>query len=915
MNHFNIWLLWLTLLFPLFLSTGGCKKGNDYIYKIGVSQCSSDEWRDKMNNEMRRELLFHENAVMEIRSANDNNQKQIEDIEYFLDNDFDIIIVAPNEAEAITGAVKKVYDSGVPIIIFDRRVRGDAYTAYIDLDNKGIGRSAAEYAHSLFGNKDTVQLIEITGLAGSTPAEERHSGFIEGLTSYPNCKLMASVSGDWDWGKARNLADSLLSLYPEIKVVYAHSDNMAIGVSHLFKEKGRDDIKILGTDASPGQGIQAIKDGIIEASFIYPTEGHRIIRTAFDILEGKPFEKTVHIPALTSVDKSNAEILQRQYELLNDETQKVILLDEKNDELLSRHKTLRESLTTVIVLAIVLVCILVLLLLVFLRNRRLQKKLADQNKSLEEERDKQKELYLQLNKATNSKLSFFTNVSHDLRTPLTLIYEPLRQLMTRPYLKPEDKSLLKVASKNAEILQRLIDDILDFQKHETGKSELKLSEVKAVNMLREWTEMFRSVANKRHMELNFITDSDESVTMALDVEKMERVFFNLLSNAFRYTPDNGKITVRCEVRPEELKFSVADTGIGIKEEDLKKIFENFFRAEDIKPKGSGIGLAVTKEFVELHDGEITVDSKHNEGSVFTVTVPVIHTDKNDVTNVATYTTNVVETLLDNIDNEEDMEFLADKPLMLAIDDNSDIRFLIKEMMKEKYNVITASDGKKGVRLAMKYVPDLIICDIMMPEMDGIECCSILKKESSTSHIPVLMLTACKLDEQRIQSYDSGADGFISKPFNGDILISRCENLIKNRNRIKDLFDNTQISPKEEKSNPVNTDSKSLENDFYSKFITIIKTQYADSSLSTESIAGKLNLGGAQLTRKIKALTNYTPVEILRNYRLDKARKLLLTTDKNINEITFAVGFSSAAYLTKCFREHFGQTPSELRAKS
>lgn len=484
----------------------GCHKEKTPVYKIGVSQCSSDQWRDKMNHEMRREMLFHDNCYLEIRSGDDSNEKQIADIEYFLQNGFDAIIVAPNEADSITGEVKKVFDSGIPVIIFDRRVRGEDYTAYVNLDNEGIGFSAAEYAHSILGNKESF-VLEITGLERSTPAEERHMGFLKGLEKFPNIKILASVSGKWDRDRAYHVIDSLMKLYPQTSLIYAHNDFMALGVDSLLKEIGRRDIKVLGTDASPGQGLEAVRDGMIDASFIYPTEGHRILRTAFSILEGQPYEKIVNLPALTSVDKSNAEILIRQNELLQDETAKVLLLDEKNEELTMRHQSLTRFFNTILVLAIVLALILMLLLFVLVRNRRLQKELEARNQRLVEERDKQIQMY------------------------------------------------------------KTLDNVL-----------------------------------------------------------------------------------------------------------------------------------------------------------------------------------------------------------------------------------------------------------------------------------------------------------------------------------------------------------SKDNDFYNQFMAIIKGDYSDASLSTDSLAQRLNLGGAQLTRKIKALTNYTPVEILRNYRLEQARDLVIHTDKTVNEITFAVGFSSAAYLTKCFREHFGLTPTELRTK-
>ena len=899
------------ILLIFILIQTGCREENVPKYKIGVSQCSSDEWRDKINNEMRREMLFHDDGTIEIVSAEDSNEKQIDDIQSFIDRKFDIIIVAPNEAEALTPVVKKAYNAGIPVIIFDRRVTGDSYTSYIDLDNKGIGFEAAKYAHSLLGD-DKNEIVEITGLSGSTPAQERHEGFLEGIKAYPGLELVASVDGEWNREMAASLADSLLTVYPDLKLVYAHSDNMAIGVSELFKSKGRNDIKILGTDASPGQGIEAVENGILDATFIYPTEGHRIIRTAYSILENQPFEKTVNVPSLASVDKSNAEILLKQYELLKDETDKVLRLNKKNNELWSRNKTQKAFIHTVLTLAIILVVILILFLVVFIRNRKLQKQLGIQNKHLEEERDKQKELYRRLDEATNSKMAFFTNVSHDLRTPLTLIAEPVDQVSQKDYLEPDDRRLMRLAAKNAVILKRLIDDILDFQKHENGKAELRLSEEKVVARLKEWFSLFNSIAEKRNLQLEFKCKCDEHFSMAVDVEKLERVVFNLLSNAFRYTPDKGHITLECECDKETFKFVVADTGNGIKKEEIDKIFNNFYRGNEVRPKGSGIGLAVTKEFVELHGGKIEVESVPGKGSRFTITLPIKHSENKGYDSQFSIKLQEVERLLE--EEKEEFEFEENKPLVLVIDDNEDIRHLLHQLLDSKYNVITASDGKKGLKMAMKYVPDLIICDIMMPEMDGIECCGALKKEQTTSHIPVMMLTACKMDEQRMESYAQGADAFLPKPFKGEVVLSRCANLIANRKRIKDIYSNEGTTGDKQNQMKPNgkPDSLSLENDFYGRFITLIKTRYDDPSLSTESMAQNFNIGGAQLTRKIKALTNYTPVEILRNYRLEQARKLVLTSDKNINEITIAVGFSSAPYLTKCFREHFGITPSEMR---
>lgn len=905
-NH--IATFFIAIIIVAFTSCEGSKSKS---YKIGVSQCSGGDWREKMNEEIKRELLFYDDAAVEILTADDDSKKQIDDIRYFIDNNFDIILVAPNEADAITPIISKAYEKGIPVIIFDRRINGDSYTSYMELDNIGIGKAAAEYAASILG-PDGGEVVEITGLPSSTPAQERHKGFVDELAKHKSLIFNASLAADWNEEIAYQLADSILKFYPSTKLIYAHNDPMAVGASRKFKEKGRDDIKILGTDAAPQSGMPAVKAGLIDATCIYPTEGHRLVKTAMAILHGEPFEKVVHVPSLTFVDSTNADILIRQYELLRDETEKVEMMEDKNDELLSRHRSQSTFLILMIIFAVILVALLILVFIAFIKNRRLQGILREQNSSLEEERDKQKELYKKLDKATNSKLTFFTNVSHDLRTPLTLISEPVNQVSTRDYLNTKDRQLMKLAVKNVGILRRLIDDILNFQRHEDGRDILSLSEVPITSLLREWTEMFRPVAEERKIKLSLETDYDPDMSMAFDVEKMERVFFNLVSNAFRYTSDKGKISIKSKIIDNNFILSVSDTGIGIPENDLKKIFDNFYQVDNIRPKGSGIGLAVTKLFVELHGGSISVNSEVNKGSEFIITIPVRHTEnKSDISSA--FTQKEIETYLDKSDKFiEEKTFTEDKPLVLVIDDNEDIRSMLSNLLEDEYNVMAAPDGDIGIKLAVKYVPDLIICDIMMPGKDGIECCDILKKNSSTSHIPVLILTACKLDEQRIQSYESGADGFISKPFQGELLISRCKNLIENRKRIRDIYGHDNIESEGKQFQPQSSDLKSLENEFYGKFITIIKTRYADTSLNTETLAEQLNLGPAQLTRKIKALTNFTPVEILRNYRLEKAKKMLLSTEKTINEIAYGVGFASPAYLTKCFREAFGRTPTEYR---
>lgn len=884
-------------------------------YKIGVSQCSQDDWRAKMNDEILREMMLHDDAEIEIRSADDSNEKQIADIDYFVENGFDIIIVSPNEAQALTPVIDKVYASGIPVIIFDRNITSDSFTARIGVDDEGLGKSAAHYARHILPGE--INAIEIFGLRGSTPAEERHKGFVKEFEGYGG-HLLASEAGDWNMDDAERVTDSLLNIYPDVQLIFAHNDRMAMGASEVARKRGRDDIKIIGIDAAPNIGIKAVADGVIDATFLYPTEGHRLVQTALHILKNEPYDREVILPVSSAVDKSNADILLLQDETLVEETSKIKTLKRKIDEYWIQH-TSQTSLFYASIVILVLLCgVIFLLLRTFWQHKRHQALLLAQNKLLEEERDKQKELNNKLNEATQSKLMFFTNVSHDLRTPLTLIAEPVAQLTEAKNLTDQQRTLIKLADKNVHILRRLINQILDFRKYENGKMSLKLSEVDFRQVVSDWTDSFRQLARKRDIKLRLdAPDSGADTRIAIDVEKMERVFFNLVSNAFKYTPDNGSITVKYQFENNRLVLSVADTGEGIDSRDLGNIFDRFYQVDRVHPKGSGIGLSLVKAFVELHDGTISVESEIDKGSVFTVSLPVRHVAETVAQVDKTIEEKVVNAELDEV--ETDANIQPDKPLLLVVDDNADIRQMVGELMGAEYNVISAQNGAEGLRKAAKYVPDLVICDVMMPGMDGLECCRRLKEEVSTSHIPVLMLTACSMDEQRVQGYDSGADGYLSKPFSMAVLKSRAASLIANRKRIKMVWQNVDIaSPKAEevKQSPVKglAKHKDIDNAFYAKFIEIFDAEMGNPELNVDSVAARLGLERTQFYRKIKALTNYSPVELMRNLRLKRARTLVTSTERSISEIGYEVGFSTPAYFTKCYREAYGETPSETRSK-
>lgn len=656
-RHFSHCLI-LGIIFILW----GCTESKTY--RIGVSQCSQDDWRAKMNDEINREIMFHEDAVAEIRSADDSSAKQIADIRYFVDNGFDIIIVSPNEAEALTPIIKEVYEKGIPVVIFDRNINGDTYTARIGVDDRGLGRSAAHYALHISGKG--AKAIEIYGLKGSTPAEGRHEGFVSEFEKNGGT-LLTSVASNWNKEDAEAAVDSLLEIYSDVDLIYAHNDRMAIGASEVARRHGRRDIRIIGIDAAPNIGIKAVADSVIDATFLYPTEGHRLIQTALAILKNEPYKKETILPVSSAVDLTNADILLLQNEALKEETGKMKLLKAQVDDYWAQHSSQTSLFYASIAIIVLLFGVGFLLLRAYWQRSRHQKELMARNRLLEEEKNKQTQLNEQLRIATQSKLVFFTNVSHDLRTPLTLIAEPVAQLAEAGNLTPQQSTLIRIANKNIKILQRLINQILDFRKYENGKLGLTLTETDFSRVVGDWMESFYSVARKRDIKLTLVGPAQETpVVMAIDVEKIERVFFNLLSNAFKYTPDNGSITVSYESDGDNLTFRVADTGEGISARDLGNIFDRFYQVDRINPKGSGIGLSLAKAFVELHGGSISVESTLNVGTEFTVKLPVRHVSEAVAEADRTIAREDAGAELDNI--ESDFTFDDNKPLVLIIDD-------------------------------------------------------------------------------------------------------------------------------------------------------------------------------------------------------------------------------------------------------
>ena len=918
------YLRWIVILF-CFLGMVACHQDVPH-FRIGVAQCSDDSWRHKMNDEILREAMFYDGVAVEIRSAGDDNRKQAEDVRYFMDKGVDLLIISANEAAPMTPVVEEAYRKGIPVILIDRKILSDKYTAYIGADNYEIGRAVGNYIASSLRGKGNV--VELTGLGGSTPAMERHQGFMAAISKFPDIKLIDKADAAWESGPAEVEMDSMLCRHPKIDAVYAHNDRIAPGAYRAAKKVGREkEMLFVGIDALPGKGngLELVLDSVLNATFIYPTNGDKVMQLAMNILEKKPYPReTVMNTAV--VDHTNAHVMQLQTMHIAELDQKIETLNGRIGGYLSRVATQQVVMYGGLVILLLVAGLLLVVYKTLRSKNRLNRELSEQKKQLEEQRDKLEEqrdkleeqrdqliqLSHQLEEATHAKLVFFTNISHDFRTPLTLVADPVEHLLADKTLNGDQHRMLMLIQRNVNILLRLVNQILDFRKYENGMMEYTPVPVDILSSFEGWNESFLAAARKKHIHFSFDKLADTDYHTLADVEKLERIYFNLLSNAFKFTPENGKVTVRLSPLTKEdgrwIRFTVANTGSMISVEHIRNIFDRFYRI-DMHHAGSGIGLALVKAFVELHKGTISVESDEKQGTIFTVDLPMqtcevtVSVDSPLSSSIGASVSSALNNAQVAEEEETERDYDSSKPSVLIIDDNADIRSYVHSLLHADYTVIEAVDGSEGIRKAMKYVPDLIISDVMMPGIDGIECCRRLKSELQTCHIPVILLTACSLDEQRIQGYDGGADSYISKPFSSQLLLARVRNLIDSHRRLKQFFGDGQTLAKE--------DVCDMDKNFVEKFKSLLDAKLGDSNLNVEDLGKDMGLSRVQLYRKIKSLTNYSPNELLRIARLKKAASLLASSDMTVAEIGYEVGFSSPSYFTKCYKEQFGESPTDF----
>lgn len=915
------------------LLTGCAQQPRKYV--IGVSQCSEDIWRDKLNDELKMGEYLNDSLIVKLASSNDDNVLQNKQINQFVDEGVDLLIVSPNQLSAISKAVERAYDKGIPVILYDRKTNSDKYTAFIGCDNYTIGKSMGTFIAQQLQGKG--RIVEISGLEGSSPALERHRGFMDAIKPYPELQVVASEGGNWKEEGGIQAMKRILKQTQDFDYVFAHNDRLAWGAYVAARQmRVKRNYKYTGVDgmATEGGGLELVRDGIFEASYLYPTKGDEVIALAMKILKHRPYERDNYL-STSIITQANAALTLMEARDAERQARNLKALHKQVDQYLSDYNSQKVMLIGLCLFLFVCLAAAALIFRGYLIKVKLNETLAKTNGELKrlnvelgEKNEELKRLNEEVLELTHSRLVFFTNISHELRTPLTLIADPVEMLLEDSGIKGKSRELLKMVQRNALALQQLVSNILDFRKIQNGKMDLKLYRFDIVKTLTMWVGDFQLTAERKQIRLHLdVDDLKGSHEMIADQEKISRIVFNLLSNALKYTPAGGEIFVSLKDEGANLRLDVRDTGKGISQDEADKIFERFFQAKGAA-SGTGIGLALVKSFVELHHGEARVESEPGKGSDFIVVIPreqegdsqVIHNDVDIVDNSANASAsegkNVVdESVLQYIDDgdrsrgkvQQLVSENTNRPTVLVIDDNTDIRQYERTLLQDEYIVLEAADGKEGLSVAMKEVPDLVICDVMMPVMDGLEFTEQLKTNTATSHIPVIMLTAKNLEEHRAEGYEHGADSYITKPFHSKVLLARIENLLRQRQLLKNLYQGTKEAEKEISEAHLEDRDKQ----FLKQLQAIIQKNLSYSEFGVEDMGQQIGLSRVQLYRKVKAMTGSSVVDLLRKARLAKARRLLETRSMSVSEVAYEVGFSAPSYFTKCFKDEYGMLPGDV----
>ena len=888
---------------------------------IGFSQCvASDVWRKTMLEEMNRELSFHTNAQLLYLEADGNSQKQISQVKELLKQKIDLLIISPNEAEPLTPVVEETIRNGIPVIVVDRKIATPLYSAFVGGDNYGIGKLAGEYAAKLLNGKGAV--MEVTGLLKSSPAMERNRGFTDALKHFPSIHIVRQVNGEWLKDVARTRLAAIVNQFPDVNLVFAQNDPMALSTYEVFKNTGRPVMpKIIGVDGLPakGAGLELVSKKILNATMLYPTGGQEVIQIALQILNKQPVAKE-NLLQTTVIDSVNVRIMQLQAAKTASQQEQIerqrVLISEQQ-QIYNSQRTSLYILLTLLVLALTLSGIVFYF---FKQNRKINQRLQLQNEEISAQKRELEIMSAKAQVANEAKLAFFTNISHEFRTPLTLILAPLEDLLANAKKGSAHQRTLNLIHKNVIRLLRLINQLIDFRKIEVDKMRLRASENDLIAFTSEIIESYQSFADKRSIDLRFIT-KERFLNVWFDVNMLDKVLFNLLSNAFKFTKDSGYIHVYISKSADgnEAVIKVEDNGIGMEADSMRNVFSMFYQGQHENGKGSGLGLALSKELIKLHKGTICIQSENGKGTTFEVHLPLgsAHLGKDDMAqgpitpfmfyeNEKVYTTDLHnETIavaeIEGVQKEREYS-------ILIIEDNEDLLQFLKARLQTHYEIIEADNGQTALQQGFDTVPDLIITDIVIPGKDGITLVNIFKTDVRTSHIPIILLTGKIGVEHQIEGMKNMADAYITKPFNVQLLEQTISSLIANRSKLKEHF-TSELSSSLKTQNIGKIDRK-----FIIEFTALVESNLSNEAFTVEDICKSMGVSRVQLYRKIKALLNISVNDYILHARLQKAKYLLQHEEATISEVAYTVGFSSPAYFSTVFKSKFGVTPKAFKEK-
>lgn len=900
-------------LFIVCLSLFSCNfKKEKTQYIIGFSQAmTTDNWRKEMNRSMRIETSLQQNIELEIKDAHNNIKRQISQIQYFINQEVDILIVSPIKSAPITPIVERAMNSGIPTIIIDRKIEGSTYTAYLGANNIKIGESAAKYIIS--HEKEPTRIIEIKGLKGSSPAYERSLGFRNILAPLKKYRLVGTINGDWEKSSIKVELQRLLDSISFPDYIFAHNDRMALGAWEVLESNNLEDsVKIIGVDGlfGPNGGIQFVKDNILQATILYPTGGGEAIKLASQIIKGESVSKN-NILNTVVIDSVNVDIMQNQFDKINEQQNDIQKQQTIIENQIETYNSQSDLINLLIFLSILLLGLSIWSAYLVLKIKKSKKWLELNNNKILIQRNQIESFAQKLKISNESKINFFTALSHEFKTPLTLITSSVESITNRE--KGSHSYEMGLIKNNSQRLLRLINELLDFRKLENNSFKVKPSRTNIFDFLKTIVDDFKFEAVKNSIELDFQSSSTD-LDVYLDRSMMEKVFFNLLSNSFKLTPKNGKISIKVKDNNQSnsIDIVIKDSGIGIPDEERDLIFAPFFQASNNSKRSSGIGLYLTKQFIELHHGTISVQSK--KGAEFKVRLlkgkqhfktisPIEGTEIKRKENPTAFPPATVIDLkpTNQTDNLSKPETNFN---ILIIEDNIDLTQLIRNYLQSYFQIIS-SDGSDAIEVALDNIPDVIVCDLNLLSENGFELCEKIKGDLRTSHIPVIILTAMSDQSSRVKALKAGADFYITKPFQMEVLKQSIKSVLYNReklryyytNRINEIDDNKLIDSQQGFLNDLNK---------------LIQDNLQDPKFSVEELSDKFNISRVQLYRKVKSLIGISINEYITTQRLVKSKTLLKESKLNISEVAYSVGYSSPGYFSTSFKNKFGVSPKDFR---